>query len=135
MSLSDASRPSQNPRALSPLSAVATHCFAIRADATPGMMSRVLELFAKRYVVPTRWLSEVFIAPASDGGLATLKFDILMEGLEAELAAYVARCLRQIFCVDCVLTSTSHVPTYSWHDRTWSRRARPFASGRRTART
>jgi hypothetical protein len=106
MSLSDASRPSQHPRALAPLSAVATHCFAVRADATPGMMSRVLELFAKRNLVPTRWHSDVIVAPARDGGLATLQIDIQMEGMEAELAAYVARCLRQIYGVDSVLTST-----------------------------
>ena len=106
MSLSDASRPSQHPRALAPLPAVETHCFAIRADATPGMMSRVLELFAKRNLVPTRWHSDVIVAPARDGGLATLQIDIQMEGMEAELAAYVARCLRQIYGVDSVLTST-----------------------------
>ena len=106
MSLSDASRPSLHPHALSPLQAVETHCFAIRADATPGMMSRVLELFAKRNLVPTRWHSDVIVAPARDGGLATLQIDIQMEGIEAELAAYVARCLRQIYGVDSVLTST-----------------------------
>jgi hypothetical protein len=104
MSLSDASRPSLPSRALSPLPA--THCFAIRADATPGMMSRVLELFAKRNLVPTRWHSDVIVAPARDGGHTTLHIDIQMEGMEAELAAYVARCLRQIYGVDSVLTST-----------------------------
>ena len=106
MSLSDATRPSQQPRALSPLAAAATHCFAIRADATPGMMSRVLELFAKRNLVPTRWHSDVIVAPPRDGGHTTLQIDIQMEGMEAELAAYVARCLRQIYGVDSVLTST-----------------------------
>ena len=106
MSLSDASRPSQHSRALPPLPAVETHCFAIRADATPGMMSRVLELFAKRNLVPTRWHSDVIVAPARDGGQTTLQIDIQMEGMEAELAAYVARCLRQIYGVDSVLTST-----------------------------
>ena len=106
MSLSDASRRSQHPRVLAPLSAVETHCFAIRADATPGMMSRVLELFAKRNLVPTRWHSDVIVAPARDGGYSTLQIDIQMEGMEAELAAYVARCLRQIYGVDSVLTST-----------------------------
>ena len=106
MSVSDVSRPSQHPRALSPRPAVETHCFAIRADATPGMMSRVLELFAKRNLVPTRWHSDVIVALARDGGLATLQIDIQMEGMEAKLAAYVARCLRQIYGVDSVLTST-----------------------------
>ena len=106
MSLSDATRPSHHPRAFSPLLAVETHCFAIRADATPGMMSRVLELFAKRNLVPTRWHSDVIVAPARDGDHTTLEIDIQMEGMEAELAAYVARCLRQIYGVDSVLTST-----------------------------
>ena len=106
MPVSDATRPSLHPRALSPLPSVETHCFAVRADATPGMMSRVLELFAKRNLVPTRWHSDVIVAPARDGGLTTLQIDIQMEGMEAELAAYVARCLRQIYGVDSVLTST-----------------------------
>ena len=101
MSLSDASRPSLHSRALSPLPAVATHCFAVRADATPGMMSRVLELFAKRNLVPTKWHSAV-IGPNGDD----LQVDIQMEGIEAELAAYIARCLRQIYGIDSVLTST-----------------------------
>lgn len=106
MPSSDATRSSQHPRALSPLNAAETHCFAIRADATPGMMSRVLELFAKRNLVPTRWHSDVIVAPARDGGQATLQIDLQMEGMDAELAAYVARCLRQIYGVDSVLTST-----------------------------
>ena len=101
MSLSDASRPSQQSRALAPLAAAETHCFAIRADATPGMMSRVLELFAKRNLVPTKWHSAVFGPGGED-----LQVDIQMEGIEAELAGYIARCLRQIYGVDSVLTST-----------------------------
>ena len=106
MPSSDASRSSQHSRSISPLVAAETHCFAIRADATPGMMSRVLELFAKRNLVPTRWHSDVIVAPVRDGGQATLQIDIQMEGMDAELAAYVARCLRQIYGVDSVLTST-----------------------------
>ena len=99
--VSDATRPSQHPRAVPPLPAVATHCFAIRADATPGMMSRVLELFAKRNLVPTKWHSAVIGGDGED-----LQVDIQMEGIEAELAGYIARCLRQIYGVDSVLTST-----------------------------
>jgi hypothetical protein len=90
---------------LAPVPALETHCFAIRADASPGMMSRVLELFAKRNLVPTRWHSDVITAPARDGGDTHLQIDIQMEGMEAELAAYVARCLRQIYGVESVLTS------------------------------
>lgn len=94
------------PAAPAPRSAVETHCFAIRADATPGMMSRVLELFAKRNLVPTRWHSDVIVAPPRDGGETHLQIDIQMEAIEAELAAYIARCLRQIYGVESVLTST-----------------------------
>ena len=60
MPLSDASRPSLQPRALSPHSAVETHCFAIRAAAAPGILPRILEVFAKRNLVPTKWHSAVF---------------------------------------------------------------------------
>lgn len=102
MSVSDASRSSHHQRpSPAPLPAGETHCFAIRAAATPGMMSRVLELFAKRNLVPTKWHSAV-IGPNGED----LQVDIQMEGIEAELAAYVARCLRQIYGVDSVLTST-----------------------------
>lgn len=102
MSLSDASRPShqQNPD-LSPLPAVETHCFALRAAAGPGILPRILELFAKRNLVPTKLHSAV-IGPNGDD----LQVDIQMEGIEAELAGYIARCLRQIYGVDSVLTST-----------------------------
>lgn len=107
MSVSDASRyPTRSPVLAQPRPAVETHCFAIRADATPGMMPRVLELFAKRNLVPTRWHSDVIVAPARDGGGTSLQIDLQMEGIEAELAAYIARCLRQIYGVESVLTST-----------------------------
>ena len=107
MSVSDASRSfTRSPLAPSPLPAAETHCFAIRADANPGMMPRVLELFAKRNLVPTRWHSDVITAPARDGGGSSLQIDVQMEGIEAELASYIARCLRQIYGVESVLTST-----------------------------
>lgn len=94
------------PASVALRSATETHCFAIRAEATPGMMPRVLELFAKRNLVPTRWHSDVITAPPRDGGETHLQIDIQMEAIEAELAAYIARCLRQIYGVESVLTST-----------------------------
>jgi hypothetical protein len=107
MSVSDASRSfTRSPVLAQPRQAAETHCFAIRADATPGMMSRVLELFAKRNLVPTRWHSDVIVAPLRDGGGTSLQIDVQMEGIEADLAAYIARCLRQIYGVESVLTST-----------------------------
>ena len=105
MSAPDASRSGHHPRsAVSPLNAVETHCFAIRADARPGILPRLLELFAKRNLVPTKWHSAV-IGPSGED----LQVDIQMEGIEAELAGYIARCLRQIYGVDSVLTTTKTV--------------------------
>ncbi len=102
MSMSDASRfPFHSRPTVAALPAVETHCFAIRAAAAPGTLPRVLELFAKRNLVPTKWHSAV-IGPGRD----ELQIDLQMEGIDGELAGYIARCLRQIYGVDSVLTST-----------------------------
>ena len=74
-----------------------TACFAVHARAEPGVMPRVLELFAKRALVPTAWASRV----TGD----EVAIDIQMRGMEQDLADYVAACLRQIVHVDVVLTS------------------------------
>lgn len=74
-----------------------TWCFSVFAAPEPGVMPRVLELFAKRGLVPTRWHSAV------QGG--ELVIDIQMGGMDRDLATYVAACLRQISHVDLVLLS------------------------------
>jgi hypothetical protein len=104
MSTLDASSLSLDRRSAVPLLAAKTHaethCFAIRAIVAPGILPRVLELFAKRNLVPTKWHSAV-IGAAQD----ELQIDLQMEGIDTELAGYIARCLRQIYGVDSVLTS------------------------------
>ncbi|HUN48031.1 MAG TPA: hypothetical protein VMU85_15985 [Stellaceae bacterium] len=89
------SRPAQS--ALYP-AAELTACFSVHAQANPGVMPRVLELFAKRALVPTSWTSRV--GPEQD-----LTIDIQMRGMDTELTDYVANCLRQIVGVQVVLTS------------------------------
>ena len=74
-----------------------TACFSVHAHADPGVMPRVLELFAKRALVPSSWHSSV---SGED-----LTIDVQMRGMEAHLAEYVAACLRQIAYVQVVLTS------------------------------
>lgn len=77
-----------------------TACFSVHAHAEPGVMPRVLELFAKRGLVPSAWRS------ATDGtDAAQLTIDIQMRGLGSETAAYLASCLRQIAYVEVVLAS------------------------------
>lgn len=77
--------------------AAPTACFSVHAAAEPGVMPRVLELFAKRNLVPSSWHSSVA------GGELTI--DLQMRGLEPAAAAYIAACLRQIISVEVVLVS------------------------------
>jgi len=74
-----------------------TACFAVHAAAEPGVMPRVLELFAKRGLVPTSWISRV--------SGQELTIDLQMRGLDAADAGYVALSLRQIVAVEKVLLS------------------------------
>ncbi len=80
--------------------AAPTFCFAVQAAAAPDVMPRVLEVFAQRNLVPTRWHSA-----ASDAGNQGLQIDIQMAGLEPGLGDTLARRLRRLINVDYVLTS------------------------------
>ena len=79
-------------------------CFSIHAEADPGVMPRVLELFAKRGLLPRRWVSDV-TGPGGGHGGRELAIDVQVAGLDPETQAYIARCLRQIWGVGTVLTS------------------------------
>lgn len=79
-----------------------TACFSIQAGADPGVMPRVLELFAKRNLIPTRWHSYV----GNDTGDAGLVVDLQMDDLDPATAAHIAKCLRNIWTVSSVLTWT-----------------------------
>jgi acetolactate synthase small subunit len=76
-----------------------TAYFSVHALAEPGVMPRILELFAKRGLVPSLWHSAV---AAADPGRLTI--EIQMRGLGREITDYIAACLRQIVSVDAVLT-------------------------------
>ena len=77
-----------------------TACFSVHARAEPGVMPRVLELFAKRGLVPSQLQSST----SGDEG-SELTIDIQMCGLGREAVDYIAACLRQIVFVKVVLTS------------------------------
>src|ERR1700693_4816715 len=72
-------------------------CFSVQARAEPGVMPRVVELFAKRGLVPQKWHS------TASGSALTI--EVQMGGLGRALADYIARCMRQITGVETVLTS------------------------------
>ena len=99
------SQTSVEPASPAPRAATASvYCFSILAEAEPGVMPRVLELFAKRGLVPTRWHSDVTGPKGRD-----LAIDIQVDGLDLASGDYIARCLRQVYQVATVLTSQKHV--------------------------
>ncbi len=92
-------------RTSAPVSAASrVACFSIHAEADPGVMPRVLELFAKRGLVPRRWVSDV-TGPGGGHGGRELSIDVQVAGMAPETQAYIARCLRQVWGVGTVLTS------------------------------
>jgi acetolactate synthase small subunit len=74
-----------------------TVSFSVQARAEPGVMPRVVELFAKRGLVPQKWHSTA-AGPA-------LTIDMQIDGIGRDLADYIARCMRQVVGVETVLTS------------------------------
>ena len=87
-----------------PVQRCQTACFSVTATAEPGTMPRVLEIFAKRRLVPARWLSAV--AGPRDG---EIHIDIQLADVDRELAERLAQSLRQVVSVQSVLTSEKRV--------------------------
>lgn len=81
-----------------------TACFSLNAQSTAGLLPRVLELFAKRDLVPSAFIARTQ-GPSEGAAGGEVSIDIQMEGMDRELADYVAQCLRQIVGVEVVLVS------------------------------
>ena len=73
-------------------------CFSIDVVPEPGAMARVLEQFAKRGLVPTRWHSDV-VEPEE------MQIDVQVVGLSRAQGEDIARCIRSIVGVNFVLTT------------------------------
>ncbi|HEY0833444.1 MAG TPA: hypothetical protein VGE72_05990 [Azospirillum sp.] len=101
-SLSTASPPAADTRPYDPARRVA---FALRADADPGVLPRVLELFAKRGLVPATFHSDHM---ADDD---TLAIEVEVAGMARAESDHVANCLRQIPAVTLVLSSERRIVT------------------------
>ena len=80
-----------------------TVCFAIQASAEPSVLPRLVELFAKRGLLPTALHSRCH--ETLDG---PVNIDIEMTGLDRSLANYLQRSMRQVIGVDVVLISEKH---------------------------
>ena len=74
--------------------------FVVFAASDPGTLSRIVELFAKRSLVPACLSSRAIDEE--------LRVEIEMEGMDPSLAAYIGRYLQEIFVVRSVdLTPSS----------------------------
>src|SRR3546814_12849010 len=64
-------------------------CFSIQAVADPSVMPRVLELFAKRGMIPLRWHADL-------GGRRRdeLTIDLQIDGLDRPKAEFIAHAIR-----------------------------------------
>ena len=80
-----------------PFQAPATVCFSLVAKADPGIMPRVMALFAKRGMLPDYWCSRV---TGSE-----LAVDLQLRGLDQDTALYLAACFRQMPGMGTVLMS------------------------------
>ena len=76
------------------------HCFSVRAVADPGMMPRLMELWAKRGLVPDRWHGV-----RDESGGTNVDIDIESGEIDHALAAQMAAAMRAIFGVSQVLLS------------------------------
>lgn len=79
----------------------AVHCFSVVAAAEPGAMPRILEFFAKRGLVPSRWVSHLGGSPLE----GELSIDVQIEGLDEQTARLIACSIGQLQDVRLVLTS------------------------------
>lgn len=96
LSRSSAANPVTNVRA----DEAPVACFSIQAEADPSVMPRVLELFAKRGMIPLRWHADL-------GGRRRdeLTIDLQVEGLDRPKAELIAHAMRQMVAVVSVLHS------------------------------
>ncbi len=70
-------------------------------------MPRILDIFAKRGLVPTRWHSCVDSPDGGSGGELTI--DLEMGGLTPEMSARIAAEMRAVWGVGLVLSSDKRV--------------------------
>lgn len=71
-------------------------CYGVSADPSPGLLPRVLELVAKRGLVPLAVHASRCSERDAHGVADTLSVDLQVEILDADTARHVGSCLGQI---------------------------------------
>jgi acetolactate synthase small subunit len=82
--------------------ALTTACFSIQAEADPGVMLRVLELFAKRGLIPSHWHGDLEDEESLVPGLI---MELQVTGLTHQQIGHVTESLRGMVSVKSVLTT------------------------------
>jgi acetolactate synthase small subunit len=90
--------PESLPRHSAGRNPVPTYCLTVRTVADPGSLPRLLEVFAKRGMVPSKLFC---VATGAD----ELTVDLQVTGLDNDLGAVIANQLRSQVGVETVLTS------------------------------
>ncbi len=85
---------------LGPARRVTHACFSVHAPADPSLMPRVLEVFAKRGLVPSQWHSTLCGSRRDE-----LEIDVQLDRVDPAIAERIAAVLRQTVGVKRVLTS------------------------------
>jgi acetolactate synthase small subunit len=73
-----------------------TTCFSVTARLEPGILPRVLDLFAKRGLTPSYCCSRA--------AGREMSIDLQVRGLDPDIASHIAACFRQMPSVGTVLT-------------------------------
>jgi acetolactate synthase regulatory subunit len=92
------SAPESQPHHSAGRNPVPTFCLTVRTVADPGSLPRVLEVFAKRGLVPAKLFS---VATGAD----ELTVDLQVAGIDPDLGAVIANQLRSQVGIETVLTS------------------------------
>jgi len=92
------SAPETLTRPTSARNPVSTFCLTVRTVADPGSLPRLIEVFAKRGMVPAKMFSVAT-------GVDELTVDLQVPGLDADLGAIIANQLRSQVGIETVLTS------------------------------
>ncbi|HBT41119.1 MAG TPA: hypothetical protein DIW51_15880 [Rhodospirillaceae bacterium] len=77
-----------------------TQCFSVQALADPGTLPRVVEVFAKRGLIPGHIHASRTSTPKEG-----LVVEVHLEDTDAEQARLIAQELRRQFCVEAVLVA------------------------------
>jgi acetolactate synthase small subunit len=86
-----------------PASAALAHCYSVLARAEVSVLPRVLELFAKRGILPRRCHGVVGGAHRDE-----LEIELHVDDLDRDSAEHIQRCLAQLVHVERVLMSRAH---------------------------